>query len=98
MDAKTFGRRRYRSSHNSITIAGKNAVEAIEAFDLSENQGFGNLILNYITEYGYKTPGLEIFRRMLQQFIKRTNRLWNETFSYQNLTSKIYLSRRTSSI
>lgn len=49
----------------AATIAGKDAVEAIEAGDTTE-KGLWNYNMNYINEYGYKTAGLEVFRRMLQ--------------------------------
>ena len=49
----------------AATIAGKDAVEAIEATDTTE-KGLWKYNINYINEYGYKTAGLEVFRRMLQ--------------------------------
>ena len=58
----------------AATIAGKDAVEAIEAGDTTEN-GLWNYNMNYINEYGYKTAGLEVFRRMLQS-------LTNEDIDY----------------
>jgi digeranylgeranylglycerophospholipid reductase len=47
------------------TIAGKDAVQAIQQDDVTEN---GLWIYNkeFVEEYGYKTAGLEVFRRMLQ--------------------------------
>src|SRR6476661_4502231 len=56
------------------TIAGKDIVEAIETNDVSES-GLWHFNKNFINEYGYKTPGLEVFRRMLQQ-------LTNEQINY----------------
>ena len=50
----------------AATIAGKDAVQAIEANDVSES-GLWQYNKNFINEYGYKTAGLEVFRRMLQQ-------------------------------
>ncbi len=46
-------------------LAGKNAVRAIEANDTSE-EGLWQYNLDYINDYGYKTAGLEVFRRFLQ--------------------------------
>jgi flavin-dependent dehydrogenase len=50
----------------AATIAGKDVVQAIEANDVSE-RGLWQYNKNFINEYGYKTAGLEVFRRMLQQ-------------------------------
>ncbi|HEU5119766.1 MAG TPA: NAD(P)/FAD-dependent oxidoreductase, partial [Candidatus Nitrosocosmicus sp.] len=50
----------------AATIAGKDAVQAIESNDVSES-GLWQYNKNFINEYGYKTAGLEVFRRMLQQ-------------------------------
>ena len=58
----------------AATIAGKDAVEAIQTGDTTEN-GLWNYNMNYINEYGYKTAGLEVFRRMLQS-------LTNEDIDY----------------
>ncbi len=58
----------------AATIAGKDLVEAIESGDVSEN-GLWKYNKNFINEYGYKTAGLEVFRRMLQQ-------LTNEQINY----------------
>jgi digeranylgeranylglycerophospholipid reductase len=71
----------------AATIAGKNAVEAIQAFDLSEN-GLWKYNTDFITEYGYKTAGLEIFRRMLQS-------LSNEQIDYgmKNFLSKFDIEK-----
>jgi digeranylgeranylglycerophospholipid reductase len=49
----------------AATIAGRNAVEAIEANDTSE-KGLWKYNKDYVADYGYKTAGLEVFRRMLQ--------------------------------
>jgi len=56
------------------TILGKNVVDAIEANDVSE-KGLWQYNLDYIEEYGYKTAGLELFRRLVQT-------LTNEQISY----------------
>jgi len=47
------------------TIAGKCVVEAIEAKDVTEN-GLWKFNKEFIDEYGYKTAGLEVFRRLIQ--------------------------------
>lgn len=49
----------------AATIAGKEAVDAIEAEDVTE-RGLWKYNKNYVNDYGYKTAGLEVFRRMLQ--------------------------------
>jgi digeranylgeranylglycerophospholipid reductase len=49
----------------AATIAGKDAVDAIEAEDITE-RGLWKYNKNYVNDYGYKTAGLEVFRRMLQ--------------------------------
>lgn len=49
----------------AATIAGKDAVEAIEADDVSE-RSLWKYNKHFINDYGYKTAGLEVFRRMLQ--------------------------------
>jgi digeranylgeranylglycerophospholipid reductase len=49
----------------AATIAGKDAVEAIEAEDVTE-KGLWKYNKEYVNDYGYKTAGLEVFRRMLQ--------------------------------
>src|SRR5919107_3443231 len=66
----------------AATIAGKNAVESIQASDVSEN-GLWKYNTDFIKEYGYKTAGLEVFRRMLQS-------LSNEQIDYgmKNFLSK----------
>ena len=47
------------------TIAGKDAVQAIQQNDVTEN-GLWKYNKDFVEEYGYKTAGLEVFRRMLQ--------------------------------
>lgn len=49
----------------AATIAGKDIVEAIQAGDTSE-RGLWKYNKHFINDYGYKTAGLEVFRRMLQ--------------------------------
>jgi digeranylgeranylglycerophospholipid reductase len=49
----------------AATIAGRDAVEAIQAGDTSE-RALWKYNKDYVNEYGYKTAGLEVFRRMLQ--------------------------------
>lgn len=56
------------------TLTGKNIVEAIESKDTTEN-GLWKYNTDFIKEYGYKTAGLEIFRRLLQT-------LTNDQISY----------------
>ena len=56
------------------TIAGKNVVEALEANNASE-ASLWQYNLDFIKEYGYKTAGLELFRRLVQQ-------MSNEQISY----------------
>ncbi len=46
-------------------LAGKNAASAIEANDTSEEY-LWQYNIDFINDYGYKTAGLEIFRRFLQ--------------------------------
>ncbi len=46
-------------------LAGKNAAYAIEANDTSEEY-LWQYNIDFINDYGYKTAGLEIFRRFLQ--------------------------------
>ena len=48
------------------TILGNNVAQAIEANDVSET-GLWQYNLDFIKEYGYKTAGLELFRRLVQQ-------------------------------
>jgi len=66
----------------AATIAGKNAVESIQTSDVSEN-GLWKYNTDFIEEYGYKTAGLEVFRRLLQS-------LSNEQIDYgmKNFLSK----------
>ncbi|WP_338140699.1 NAD(P)/FAD-dependent oxidoreductase [Candidatus Nitrosotenuis aquarius] len=47
------------------TIIGKNVAHAIEAGDVTE-KGLWQYNVDYVREYGYKTAGLEVFRRLLQ--------------------------------
>ncbi|HET7345504.1 MAG TPA: NAD(P)/FAD-dependent oxidoreductase [Nitrososphaeraceae archaeon] len=47
------------------TIVGKDAVEAIQQEDVTE-RGLWKYSKDFMNEYGYKTAGLEVFRRMLQ--------------------------------
>lgn len=47
------------------TIIGRDVVSAIQAGDVSE-KGLWQYNVDYIREYGYKTAGLEVFRRLLQ--------------------------------
>ncbi len=56
------------------TIAGECVVRAIQAGDVSE-RGLWQYNLDFIEEYGYKTAGLELFRRLVQT-------LTNEQISY----------------
>ncbi len=56
------------------TIVGKCVVEAIEAGNTTE-AGLWKYNKEFINEYGYKTAGLEIFRRLIQT-------LSNEQISY----------------
>lgn len=73
----------------AATIAGKDIVEAIESNDVSES-GLWNYNNNFINEYGYKTAGLEVFRRMLQQ-------LTNEQINYgmKHFLSKMDIDKIT---
>jgi len=56
------------------TILGNNVAQALEANDFSE-ASLWQYNLDYIKEYGYKTAGLELFRRLVQQ-------MSNEQISY----------------
>ena len=49
----------------AATIAGRVAVEAVQSKDTSEN-ALWKYNMEFINDYGYKTAGLEVFRRMLQ--------------------------------
>lgn len=73
----------------AATIAGKDIVEAIEGNDVSEN-GLWRYNKNFIKDYGYKTAGLEVFRRMLQQ-------LTNEQINYgmKHFLSKMDIDKIT---
>jgi flavin-dependent dehydrogenase len=73
----------------AATIAGKDIVEAIEKKDVSE-AGLWEYNKNFINEYGYKTPGLEVFRRMLQK-------LTNEQINYgmKHFLSKMDIDKIT---
>lgn len=66
----------------AATIAGKDAVEAVQAGDTSED-ALWKYNKHFINDYGYKTAGLEVFRRMLQG-------LTNEQINYG---MKHFLSR-----
>ena len=56
------------------TIIGKCVVEAIESGDVTE-KGLWKYNKEFINEYGYKTSGLEVFRRLIQT-------LTNDQISY----------------
>lgn len=56
------------------TIVGKCAVEAIQSGDVTEKQ-LWKYNKEFINEYGYKTAGLELFRRLIQT-------LTNEQINY----------------
>jgi flavin-dependent dehydrogenase len=56
------------------TIIGKVTVDAIQSGDVSEN-GLWKYNKDFINEYGYKTAGLEVFRRLIQT-------LTNDQISY----------------
>ncbi len=56
------------------TLIGKVASDAIESGDVTE-KGLWKYNKDFINEYGYKTAGLEIFRRLIQT-------LTNEQISY----------------
>lgn len=56
------------------TIIGKCIVEAIESGNVTEN-GLWKYNKEFINEYGYKTAGLEVFRRLIQT-------LTNDQISY----------------
>src|ERR687895_1350244 len=73
----------------AATIAGKDAVEAIQAGDTSE-KGLWQYNKHFIDEYGYKTAGLEVFRRMLQG-------LTNEQINYgmKHFLSKMDIDKIT---
>lgn len=46
-------------------IAGRDAAQAVEANDTSE-KGLWQYNVDFVNDYGYKTAGLEVFRRFLQ--------------------------------
>jgi digeranylgeranylglycerophospholipid reductase len=73
----------------AATIAGKVAVEAIQAHDTTE-RGLWKYNKDFINEYGYKTAGLEVFRRMLQK-------LTNEQINYgmKHFLSKMDIDKIT---
>ncbi|MDX1596838.1 MAG: NAD(P)/FAD-dependent oxidoreductase, partial [Nitrosopumilaceae archaeon] len=56
------------------TLVGKCVVNAIQSNDVTE-KGLWNYNKEFINEYGYKTAGLEVFRRLIQS-------LTNEQISY----------------
>ena len=56
------------------TILGNNVAKALEANDVSE-ASLWQYNLDFIKEYGFKTAGLELFRRLVQQ-------MTNEQISY----------------
>ena len=58
----------------AATIIGKCAVDAIQSGDVTE-KGLWKYNKEFINEYGYKTAGLEIFRRLIQT-------LTNDQISY----------------
>jgi flavin-dependent dehydrogenase len=73
----------------AATIAGKDAVEALQADDVSE-KGLWQYNKHFIDDYGYKTAGLEVFRRMLQG-------LTNEQINYgmKHFLSKMDIDKIT---
>ena len=73
----------------AATIAGKDAVEALQAGDVSE-KGLWQYNKHFIDDYGYKTAGLEVFRRMLQG-------LTNEQINYgmKHFLSKMDIDKIT---
>ncbi|HEX2014206.1 MAG TPA: dehydrogenase, partial [Nitrososphaera sp.] len=73
----------------AATIAGKDAVEALQAGDTSE-RGLWQYNKHFINDYGYKTAGLEVFRRMLQG-------LTNEQINYgmKHFLSKMDIDKIT---
>lgn len=50
----------------AATIAGKDAVQSIQANDYLE-ESLWQYNLDFVDAYGYKTAGLEVFRRLLQK-------------------------------
>ncbi len=73
----------------AATIAGKDAVEALQAGDVSE-KSLWQYNKHFIDDYGYKTAGLEVFRRMLQG-------LTNEQINYgmKHFLSKMDIDKIT---
>lgn len=73
----------------AATIAGKVAVEAIEEGDTSE-KNLWKYNKHFINDYGYKTAGLEVFRRLLQG-------LTNEQINYgmKHFLSKMDIDKIT---
>jgi digeranylgeranylglycerophospholipid reductase len=73
----------------AATIAGKDTVEAVQAGDTSE-KGLWKYNKHFINDYGYKTAGLEVFRRMLQG-------LTNEQINYgmKHFLSKMDIDKIT---
>ncbi|TLY11037.1 MAG: NAD(P)/FAD-dependent oxidoreductase [Thaumarchaeota archaeon] len=73
----------------AATIAGKDAVEALQAGDTSE-KSLWKYNKHFINDYGYKTAGLEVFRRMLQG-------LTNEQINYgmRHFLSKMDIDKIT---
>jgi len=73
----------------AATIAGKDGVEAVQAGDTSE-KGLWKYNRHFINDYGYKTAGLEVFRRMLQA-------LTNEQINYgmKHFLSKMDIDKIT---
>ena len=73
----------------AATIAGKDAIEALQAGDTSE-KGLWKYNKHFIYDYGYKTAGLEVFRRMLQG-------LTNEQINYgmRHFLSKMDIDKIT---
>lgn len=71
------------------TMAGRAAVEALEANDTSAN-GLWKYNLDFMHERGLHTPGMEVFRRMLQK-------LTNEQLNYgtKHFLSKIDIEKMT---
>ncbi|MEM2855727.1 MAG: NAD(P)/FAD-dependent oxidoreductase [Candidatus Nitrosocaldaceae archaeon] len=70
-------------------LAGKNAVRAIEENDVSE-EGLWQYNIDFVNDYGYKTAGLEVFRRFLQT-------LSNEQINYgmKHFLSKLDIEKIT---
>ena len=72
----------------AATIAGKDAVQSIQANDNSE-QSLWQYNLDFVEAYGYKTAGLEVFRRLLQ---KLTNNQIN--YGMKHFLSKLDVELR----